>query len=161
MIIIFHLLLTIALELLVYGFADRFRLKSVSAMLIANVILNLTMNILAREMSSYSSYIYFIIGAEIFTFITEAFVFFLFTNKKLWYCFLISFTANILSLAMGNIFNQTGLIYKNGVVYTITALLILVILSELFVAFFMFFRFLSRGLNNHRNESKTNEETDE
>ena len=120
MIIIFHLFLTLALELLVYAFGDKFRFKSVIAMFTANILLNTTMNIVATQMNNEQSYLVFIICAEIFTFVTEAFVYFLFTDKKLWYCFVIAFTANILSLAIGNVFNQTELIYKNGVVLPIT-----------------------------------------
>ena len=120
MIIIFHLFLTLALELLVYAFGDKFRFKSVIAMFTANIILNTTMNIVATQMNNEQSYLVFIICAEIFTFVTEAFVYFLFSDKKLWYCFVIAFTANILSLAIGNVFNKTGLIYKNGVVLPIT-----------------------------------------
>lgn len=120
MIIVFHLFLTLALELLVYAFGDRFRFKSVIALFTANIILNTTMNILATQMNNEQSYLVFIICAEIFTFVTEAFVYFLFTDKKLWYCFVIAFTANILSLTIGNLFNQTGLVYKNGVVLPIT-----------------------------------------
>ena len=120
MIIIFHLFLTLALELLVYAFGDKFRFKSVIAMFTANILLNTTMNIVATQMNNEQSYLVFIICAEIFTFVTEAFVYFLFSDKKLWYCFVIAFTANILSLAIGNVFNKTGLIYKNGVVLPIT-----------------------------------------
>lgn len=120
MIIVFHLFLTLALELLVYAFGDRFRFKSVIAMFTANILLNTTMNIVATQMNNEQSYLVFIICAEIFTFVTEAFVYFLFSDKKLWYCFVIAFTANILSLAIGNVFNKTGLIYKNGVVLPIT-----------------------------------------
>ena len=128
--IIFHLFLTIALELLVYSFADHFKLKSFLALLIGNLLLNFTMNTLATQMTSYSSYFFFLLGAEIFTFITEAFLFYLFTDKKLWFCFVVSFNANILSLAVGNIFNQTGLIYKNGVVIPVTVVWIVIILAE-------------------------------
>ena len=90
------------------------------ALFTANIILNTTMNIVATQMNNEQSYLVFIICAEIFTFVTEAFVYFLFSDKKLWYCFVIAFTANILSLAIGNVFNKTGPIYKNGVVLPIT-----------------------------------------
>ena len=120
MIIVFHLFLTLVLELLVYAFGDKFRFKSVIAMFTANMLLNTTMNIVATQMNNEQSYLIFIICAEIFTFVTEAFVYFLFTDKKLWYCFVIAFTANILSLAIGNVFNKTELVYKNGVVLPIT-----------------------------------------
>ncbi len=126
MIIIFHLFLTLALELLVYAFGDKFRFKTVMAMFIANIVLNTTMNVVASQMSDEKSYLIFIICAEVFTFVTEAFIFFLFADKKLWYSFVISFTANILSLAIGNIFNQTGVVYKNGVVLPLTVIFTLI-----------------------------------
>ncbi len=81
MIIIFHLFLTLALELLVYAFGDKFRFKSVIAMFTANILLNTTMNIVATQMNNEQSYLVFIICAEIFTFVTEAFVYFLFSDK--------------------------------------------------------------------------------
>ena len=161
MIIFFHLFLTLALELLVYGFGDRFRLKSMLALFVANILLNFTMNMVATQMASETQYLIFIIGAEFFTFVVEAFLYFLFTNKKLWYCFVISFTANILSLAVGNVFNQTGLIYKNGVVIPLTVIFIVIAFAELIVSYVFFLRSFCRNLYNQRNESQTNEESHE
>ncbi|MBO4855763.1 MAG: hypothetical protein J5511_00105 [Bacilli bacterium] len=160
MIIFFHLFLTLALELLVYGFGDRFRLKSMLTLFVANILLNFTMNMVATQMASETQYLIFIIGAEIFTFVVEAFLYFLFTKKKLWYCFLISFTANILSLAVGNAFNQTGLIYKNGVVNTGTVILIVVTFIELIISYVFFLRSFCRSLYNKGNESEANKESD-
>ena len=140
MTIIFHLCLTIAIELLVYGFADHFKLRSVSALIIGNFLLNSTMNILATQMDSYSSYFFFLLGAEIFTFVTEAFLFYLFTDKKLWFCFVVSFAANIFSLAIGNIFNQTGIINKNGVVLPVTVIWIVIIALEFALAYALWLR---------------------
>ena len=140
MTIIFHLCLTIAIELLVYGFADHFKLRSVSALIIGNFLLNSTMNILATQMDSYTSYFFFLLGAEIFTFVTEAFLFYLFTDKKLWFCFVVSFAANIFSLAIGNIFNQTGIINKNGVVLPVTVIWIVIIALEFAFAYALWLR---------------------
>ena len=140
MAIIFHLCLTIAIELLVYGFADHFKLRSVSALIIGNFLLNSTMNILATQMDSYTSYFFFLLGAEIFTFVTEAFLFYLFTDKKLWFCFVVSFAANIFSLAIGNIFNQTGIINKNGVVLPVTVIWIVIIALEFAFAYALWLR---------------------
>ena len=160
MMIVFHLFLTTALELLIYGLGDRFKLKSMLAMFGANVLLNFTMNLVALDITGESAYTFYIISAEIFTFVVEAFVYFLFTKKKLWYCFLISFTANILSLAVGNAFNQTGLIYKNGVVNTGTVILIAVTFIELIISYVFFLRSFCRSLYNKGNESETNKESD-
>lgn len=149
MIIVFHLFLTLALELLVYSFGDKFRFKSVIAMFTANLILNMTMNLIVTQMENEELYLIFIICAEIFAFVTEAFLFFLFTNKKLWYCFLISFTANILSLAIGNVFNQTGLIYKNGVVFPLTVAFSFIVSSIIGISlgFYLYNKFILSKTN--------------
>ena len=153
MIILFHLFLTLAVELLIYGLGDRFKYKSMTALFMGNIVLNLTMNMLASEFNNHNAYLTFIICAEIFTFITEGFLYFLFSEKKLWYCLLIAFTANISSLAIGNIFNQTGLVYKNDVVLPIIVICIVITISEVLFSYFLLFRLLYRRSNDERKEA--------
>ena len=155
-IILFHLLLTLMFELLIYGLGDKFKMKSLLAMYVGNILLNLTMNIAASSFNDHTSYLIFIISFEVFTFVTEAFLYFLFTDKKLWYCFLIAFAANILSLAIGNVFNTTGVIYKNDVVITLVVIFAVIVSVELAISVFFFLRPLLRSVNNQRNESGRN-----
>lgn len=159
MIIAFHLLLTLAFELLIYGLGDKFKMKSILAMYIGNILLNLTMNIVITTLPDKTSYLIFVITYEILTFITEAFLYYLFTDKKLWYCFIIAFTANILSLAIGNVFNYTEVIYKNDVVVTLIVSFALIVALELFISVFLYLRPFLRTVYDKWNKGGRNKES--
>lgn len=152
MVIAFHLFLTLALELLIYGLVHKFYWKPLLAMLISNIILNLTMNFLAVSIDSKNQYMIFIISFEIFTFISEAFVLFLFSNKKLWFCFLICFCANILSLSIGYVFNYFSLINKNEVVIPSLVICGILISLEIILSVILFLIPLYRRLNDKGDE---------
>lgn len=126
--ILFSLLLTLAIELLIYGFADRFNPKSYMMMLIVNIVLNVTMNTILLSLNSYQAYIIGLIIAEALVFIIESITFYLFTKKKLWFAILIAFTANVTSLAIGNLFNQLN-IYENTIAFYIWICVFMFIVS--------------------------------
>ena len=126
--IIFALLLTLAVELFIYAFADHFRLKSYLIMFGVNVILNITMNVILLSLNSYQAYITGLIIAEVIVFVIEAMTFYIFAEKKLWFAILIAFTANIASLALGNLFNQFK-ITDNMVAYYILLIVFLCLIS--------------------------------
>ena len=127
MLIAFHLFLTLAVELVIYLFMDNFKLRTFVTMGIANLILNLSMNIVTMYLKTYQAYLTFIIIAEVSVFVIEACIYYLFTKKPLWYCLLASLAANATSLAMGYVFNQSDVIYKNGVVITLTVIFALIV----------------------------------
>ena len=126
--ILFSLLLTLSVELLIYGFADRFNPKSYIMMLIINVVLNVSMNTILLSLNSYQAYIIGLIIAEALVFIIESITFYLFTKKKLWFAILIAFTANVTSLAIGNLFNQFN-IYENTIAFYIWICVFMFIVS--------------------------------
>lgn len=120
--ILFHLSLTLMVELLIYGLMDSFKLKSFIALSAANITLNLSMNIIVTFMRSYTAYINFLAIAEVSVFIIEACLFYLFSNKPFWYCLLASLAANALSLALGVIINHLGVLNKNGIAIAMTVI---------------------------------------
>lgn len=127
--IIFALFLTLAVELTIYGFADRFNLKSFLMMLGVNIVLNLTMNFILLSIKNYQTYLTVLIIAEILVFIIESITFYLFSKKKLWFAILIAFTANITSLALGNMFNYLHTIDYAIAFYILVSLFALIISS--------------------------------
>ena len=138
MLIAFHLFLTLAIELLIYLFMDKFRLKTFITMGVANLVLNLTMNVIAMNIKTYNAYLTFIIIAEVSVFVIESCIYYLFTKKPIWYCLLASLAANSTSLAIGYIFNQTTLIYKNDVVITLTVIFALIFGIESVISLVLF-----------------------
>ncbi len=120
--LLFHLSLTLMIELLIYGLMDSLKLKSFIALSAANLTLNLTMNIIAMFMKTYNAYINFLAIAEVSVFIIEACVFYLFSNKPFWYCLLASLAANATSLALGVVINHLGILNKNGIAIAMTVI---------------------------------------
>ena len=153
-IIIFHLLVTLLFELIIYGIGDKFKMKSMLAMYVGNILLNSTMNLVATSLTDKTAYLIFIICYEVFTFVTEAFLFYLFTSKKLWYCFLIAFAANMLSLAIGNVFNATGVIYKNDVVITLVVIFAVLVSLQITLSVILFLRPLFRTIYNQGDKAR-------
>ena len=129
--IIFAVLLTLAVEQLIYGFADRFNLKSYLMMFGVNIVLNVSMNIVLSYMSSYQAYITTLVIAEVLVFIIESITFYLFSQKRLWFAILIAFTANIASLALGNMFNYFHTIENATAFYVLIAVFILILSIQL------------------------------
>ena len=127
--IVFALFLTLAVELTIYGFADRFNLKSFLMMLGVNIIFNLTMNFILLSIKNYQTYLTVLIIAEVLVFIIESITFYLFSKKKLWFAILIAFTANITSLALGNMFNYLHTIDYAIAFYILVPLFALIISS--------------------------------
>ena len=134
--LLFHLSITLLVEMFIYGLMDNLKLKSFIAMFAANITLNLTMNIIAMFIQTYKAYFTFILIAEISVFIIEACLYYLFTKKPLWYAFLASLAANSSSLAVGVLVNHFGIVNKNGLAIAITVVnfvivLVLIALSAL------------------------------
>lgn len=129
--IVFALFLTLAIELTIYGFADRFNLKSFFMMLGVNIVLNLSMNFILMSIKNYQTYLLILIIAEVLVFIIESITFYLFSKKKLWFAILIAFTANITSLALGNMFNYLHTIDYAIAFYVLVSLFALIISGEI------------------------------
>ena len=120
--LLFHLSLTLMVEMIIYGLMDQFKLNSFIALSAANLTLNLGMNILAMFMKTYQAYFNFLVIAEISVFIIEAGIFYLFSNKPIWYVALASLAANASSLALGVVANHVNLLNKNGIAIAITVI---------------------------------------
>ena len=136
--IIFSLLLTLAIELFIYGFADHFRLKSYLIMLGVNIVLNVTMNVILVSLNSYQAYLIGLVIAEVLVFVIEAITFYLFAEKKLWFAFVIAFAANTTSLAIGNLFNQLK-VTENPISYYIFLVIFLCLISAQIAVVISFF----------------------
>lgn len=143
------------LEMLIYGLMDKFRFKSFLALSITNIILNITMNLILVSINEESTYYIVLYCSEIFVFAAESLIYYIFTKKRLWYCFLASFTANISSYAVGNAINHTQLFNKSDVVI-ITIIAIFCTIYCLLTIFSVLFSF-APGLftkNDNRNKEK-------
>ena len=125
--LLFHLALTLVVEMLIYGLMDNLKLKSFIAMFAANVTLNLGMNITVMFMKTYYAYYTFLLIAEISVFIIEAGIYYFFTKKPIWYCLLASLAANASSLALGVLANHFNILNKNGMAIAITVINFLIV----------------------------------
>ena len=138
--IIFALELTMMVELLIYGFMDSFNFKSFIAMYVTNIILNLSMNITLYYIKDYSTYLTLLIIFEISVFVIEGFIYYLFTKKRLWYCFLASFTANICSFALGYLFNYYNIPHNQMWFFILTSIFVVLFSIELAYSLFLFIK---------------------
>ena len=111
-------------------------------MSLANLILNFSMNLFARLMSTIGAYYYFIIGFEICTFIAEALVLFFICKKKKIISFLASFLANVFSLGI-------GLLINNSVPDTKTTIVLIVVFGVIYSLAFLFNLFFYLMEKNH------------
>ena len=110
--IILALSITLAIELLViflFFFKD---IKTFIIMSVANIILNVTMNMIIQLMPSDFWYYFFLVVFEIFTFIVEALILFFICKKPLKKSFLVSLIANVTSLGVGLLINYFNVDYK-------------------------------------------------
>ena len=161
--LLFHLSLTLLVEMTIYGLMDSFKLKSFIALSAANITLNLAMNILAMFMKTYQAYINFLAIAEVSVFIIEACVLYLFSNKPIWYCFLASLAANSTSLALGIVANHLELLNKNGMAIAITVInfVIYFFLAAISALVFSSPRLLNKDDNGGDNPADSEEHSEE
>ena len=157
--VIFSLLLTLSIELLIYGFMDKFTFKSFIAMFMANVILNVTMNVILLSLHSYQEYNIALIIAEVSTFIVESVIFFIFSKKKLWYSILAAFTANITSLSIGYLLNYYGHPQTKGAFYIGSIIMFIFVSLMLAYSIIKLFNPWFLCKQNDRNDNQTSEET--
>ena len=141
--IIFALLVTLCIEGIIYALFSNFSFKTYIGLFIANIILNLTMNFILSSISEQSLYISILVLFEVMTFLTESFIFYLFTKTPFWYSGTIALTANFLSLATGDFCNHYLKINETGTFLISSG--ILIILTGLTLAF-VFYRTFSPRL---------------
>ena len=129
--IIFSLLITLCFEGMIYALFSNFSFKTYLALFIANIVLNLTMNIILTSIEDYSLYISVLTLFEVMTFITETFIFSLFFTAPIWYSIIVALTANMLSLMVGDLcnhylkINETGtFVISSGILIITTALVL-------------------------------------
>ncbi len=145
--ILFSLLITLAVELFIYGFADRFNHRSYIMMFVINIILNVTMNVVLLSINNYQTYLIILIIAEVLVFIIESITFYLFAKKKLWFSFLIGFTANITSLAVGNTFNYFKVIENAIAFYILICVFMFIVSIQIGIVLYFYIIKKRSGLN--------------
>lgn len=134
--ILFALSTTLLFEGLIYFFVSKYNFKLSLIMGLSNIILNVTMNLLLNVVNT-NQYLITLISFEIFTFLVEAFIFYLFSKEKLYLCFLYSLTANILSLTIGYLFNLSDIVKEKGLLIILSLIFLNLYLGLLFAAFFL------------------------
>ena len=135
--------ITLMVELLVitnFYFKD---IRTFLIMSLANMILNVSMNVLSHFMPNLLGYYIFLISFEIATFIIEALILIFICKKKKVIAFLASFIANAASLGVGLLIYYINPDTKT----TIVLIVIFAIIYSLALLVNLFFYLLSKNKN--------------
>lgn len=157
----FALILTLFFESIVYSVGNRVNFKTLVAVSVANIVLNLSMNFFLMIFKNEADYRVALLVCEIITTIIEAFVFFFFSKRKLWFSFLVSIGANFASWGFGNAMNYLNIYKENEALFLSSIVLfglftILITISGLlFFAPGLFDK--QNGDNNSRGNQKSKE----
>lgn len=148
-IILFSLFLTTSIEGIVYAISNKFYLKTYIFLLIANLILNPTMNLIILSFKDENAYIITLMIGEILTVVIESFIYYFITKKSYWYSLLIALTANVASFAIGNAINELNII-TNEKAYLIGSIILLFVtnIELLTVILYQYYRH-----KNNRNDN--------
>lgn len=148
-IILFSLFLTTSIEGIVYAISNKFNLKTYIFLLIANLILNPTMNLIILSFKNENTYITALMIGEILTVAIESFIYYFITKKSYWYSLLIALTANVASFAIGNAINELNII-TNEKAYLIGSIILLFVtnIELLTVILYQYYRH-----KNNRNDN--------
>ena len=137
--ILFALVLTLFIETIIYAFGNRMNFKTLVALSVANVVLNISMNCFLLVFKTQTDYLIALIICELLTIIIEAFVFFFFSKRKLWFAFLISFAANMTSWGFGNALSYLDL-YKENEALLLSSIILFSLFTVLItISAFLFF----------------------
>lgn len=112
--IVFAVSITIFFEGIIYFFMDKYNFRTFFALFGVNALSNMAMNITLSFIEQTSLYYAILITWEVLTILGEAFLFFYTSKKPLWYAFLASTTANIISWAIGYNLNYFKLFQEKG-----------------------------------------------
>ena len=137
--IIFALVLTLFIEGIIYSLCNRVNFKTLLAMSVANLVLNLSMNFFLLIFKTQQDYMIALMICEVLTTIIEAFVFFFFSKKKMWFSFLVSLAANATSFAFGYTLNALGLCTENGALFLSSIILFALFTVLLTISGLLFF----------------------
>ena len=127
--IIFALLLTLAIEPIIYGAFDNFRLKTFLIMLGVNAVLNITMNIIILLMPNLLAYFIALVIAELIVYALEGLIFCLITKAPAWAGVIVSSLSNTCSLLLGLFFNYHLHVERYKIAYYILLIVFLIIIS--------------------------------
>ena len=143
--IILALSITLAIELIVISIFFFKDIKTFLVMSLANIILNVSMNLLSLLMTSVNNYRIFLIIYEIMTFIIEALILIYILKKKKTIGYLASFLANGASFGIGILMNNLAKETK------ITIILIVIFASIYSITFLvnLFFYLLDKNKANY------------
>lgn len=111
--ILFPLFLTLVLEAFVYFWLRPFSRKVFGVMLMANVVLNVLLNVTLMYfpfIKSYTGYVVVLIIAEVFIVMLEAFIIYKVLNEQKIRAFIFALIANSVSLSVGLLFNALRVI---------------------------------------------------
>ena len=135
--IVFALFITLGMELLIttlFFFKD---IKVLISLTIANVILNLTMNMTIGVMPNETAYYIYLAVFEVFTTLVESIVLIFVCNKKPLKSFLVASLANASSLGIGLLINHFETDTKTKMILTIIFALIYAIVVAIDVSFYL------------------------
>lgn len=135
--ILFALLLTLAIELgitTIFFFKDLRVLISLSA---ANIVLNVTMNLLIGLMPTELGYWLFLAGFELFTAAVEAIILIFVCKKPALKSIFVSLLANATSLGLGLLINYLNPDEKTKMILTITFAFIYSVIVAINLSFYL------------------------
>ena len=135
--ILLALFITLAVELLIvtiFFFKD---LKVLISLSVANIVLNITMNLLIGLMPSTFTYYLFLILFEVFTTAVEALILIFICKKPLFKSCIVSLLANSGSLAIGLLVNILNPDIKTKVILIVTFGVIYAIVVAVNVSFYI------------------------
>ena len=135
--IVFALFITLGVELLITSLFFFKDIKVLISLTIANVILNLAMNMTIGVMPNETAYYIYLAVFEVFTTLVESIVLIFVCNKKPLKSLLVAALANISSLGIGLLINHFEIDTKTKMILTIIFALIYAIVVAIDVSFYL------------------------
>lgn len=134
--ILLALSITLMVELLIISLFFFKDIKVFISLSLANIVLNLTMNLLIRLMSNDFAYYLFLVLFEIGTVVVEALVLIFICKKSVIKSLLISLLANSSSLSVGLLINSFNPDNKTKMILFITFVVIYTIIFAVNLSFY-------------------------
>ena len=136
--ILFSLFLTTSIEGIIYAVSNKLDLKTYLTMLLANMILNPTMNLIISTFKTNEGYLTALIIGEVLTVVIESLIYFFIIKKKYPFSLLIAFSANILSFAIGHTINELHILTNEKAYLVGSIIFLFVTIVELLLILLLF-----------------------